>query len=1752
MTSVLASQLAQIRAKSSNSLNLKAQKKAHSKSLLFEPQIAATQDFDTLYQICYEGFIELCRLDSRFTNFSGSIFSEQSKLEDRTLLTEAQNKRLDSILENFLGLVGSRLLLKPALQAVEWIVRRFRVHEHNVNYFIITFLPYHEHPIFPTVLSILPRNLPQTLKFLYPYIQSLSCPPRHAVVYSVSHNQGFFAFFCGYVLKVSRLGLQYPALLSFWASITTEATGLMLDQARSGRREAQIQYQEDVIMRVMPILNDGLSLDGIADLRVGCYMILTIISSKATLSNAALASMMDAVVLGWEETSLTGLICLAVMAQKKQPTILPVTVYKALINLKNLKDDLSVLKRRYRVDKLTLGVILGMIDELHESTTGEVKGKLMGKSGSDFVDQMCTLFEGDFLTRPSVVEAVERMLALSVEEAPTRPQTHKPPKLLTCIIIRLAASQSVGITVRETVRRFSSTHEGLLQVYQALELAVPSSQDVNDDDGFSSVSIDLDKEPFDSALSRIESRIGEETSFLSHSESPVFSAISDAFVGALASPSDLCILQDLPVLRKSVAMTEPFFLPFYVRLWCGHRSPQARSTAIETVSKYLAQQELVSDVQILLPYLLYALLDSSRKVRQASGKLVLLLATKYRGLKDSNERNTIRVILGQDQIYGPIKPDEQLVWLYFDEVIKLLNDFLVPNLEESLLDARHFSESLALALNGESRRSRPSNAKDLKTSLRQAIFAFLCNHVTHTPLKSVQLRLLPILNRISKVGSLTRSKALMPLYTKSVEKKEDELRNECDESHVEAEQFIKELAGILSPTDRDSVTALKNAIRPGMRSEAPLLNSAVHLRIRNIWSSINVASQLLLAETLLELCVLEANSGSATAEQSDAAETLQSVELSSHTLIAFLEHLPSLIGELEDKSWTPKKRKTDLGQISLRAATPQTLKYTLRTITFVLELISACKPERHPELLSGLFQLLVELKNYRNLSGSELGYLEVLTLASASAIIDKPQKTSAWQLDHSAVRADVLIECVGATENPQVQQAAMLLASSIASIAPELLLHNVMPLFTFAGKGIMRNNDEYSAHVIEKTMMLVIPRLVESLHKRRVDPLISISELLLSFVAAYQDIPLRRRQGIFASLSSCVGADDFLFALLVLLVDKYPGDQGVIDFAARLTAQQGCRTQLITVEKYFDVLLDSENSKPALSSHLLETCNNHATKDTFANLLPLPIAILNAENLKTKIGHLLNKKGDDATFVRLRYARIFEQVLTLNEISKTKAQSKKLGAEGFGALLRLLSLDKFVEALPELLQQTDSNIVEKFGKQEVSAVTAVADTVCGPDCLEAKDASTQISSLLCLATIVEVLREAFISMVPRVLPKVMDHLTTSIKEGVENPKLHNAVYTFMTALLVYLPWILQGIHLDNLLRKSYESANAEMGDDCDQLRSDTLQLVAKSIDAKECLMALDRTWTVAMVEGPLAVKEYIDILSLLIEKQTKSAVTKQSHLLATIFIKMFDLRRIQCSPRTEDSYEDSELETVEAFVNNTLIAMVYKLNDAVFRPIFIKFSDWANGAALKPEKGSKLHRRVTWWMFQLQFFRSMKSIATSYAGLILNDAVEILTTSSLKNDDSRLLWLRVLLTLQSAFEHDQDDFFQTPSHFTPICTSLVSQLRLCAGDSSLSVLITAITTLAATTDSPAQHKSLCGPLLHLIRDNNAAVRLTAVKCQLSLTDRLGEEWLAQLPEMLPFISEGMEDDDEGVGTEVRRWVKRIEDILGESIGPMLH
>ena len=93
--------------------------------------------------------------------------------------------------------------------------------------------------------------------------------------------------------------------------------------------------------------------------------------------------------------------------------------------------------------------------------------------------------------------------------------------------------------------------------------------------------------------------------------------------------------------------------------------------------------------------------------------------------------------------------------------------------------------------------------------------------------------------------------------------------------------------------------------------------------------------------------------------------------------------------------------------------------------------------------------------------------------------------------------------------------------------------------------------------------------------------------------------------------------------------------------------------------------------------------------------------------------------------------------------------------------------------------------------------------------------------------------------------------------------------------------------------------------------------------------------------------------------------------------------------------------------------------------------------------------------------------------------------------------------------------------------------------------------MAAAADSPDHHKTMNLAIIKYKDSEDAAVRLAAVKCQQSLTERLGEEWLAHSAEMMVFINDLLEDDDEEVERETRRWVLKIEEVLGEDIEALL-
>lgn len=66
-----------------------------------------------------------------------------------------------------------------------------------------------------------------------------------------------------------------------------------------------------------------------------------------------------------------------------------------------------------------------------------------------------------------------------------------------------------------------------------------------------------------------------------------------------------------------------------------------------------------------------------------------------------------------------------------------------------------------------------------------------------------------------------------------------------------------------------------------------------------------------------------------------------------------------------------------------------------------------------------------------------------------------------------------------------------------------------------------------------------------------------------------------------------------------------------------------------------------------------------------------------------------------------------------------------------------------------------------------------------------------------------------------------------------------------------------------------------------------------------------------------------------------------------------------------------------------------------------------------------------------------------------------------------------------------------------------------------------------------------------MRSGDWQVRLAAVKAEMALYERMGEEWLGMLPETVPYIAELLEDDEEVVERETQKLISKVEEFLGE-------
>ena len=224
-----------------------------SKSYLFPPKVAASHDLDAIFSLAQSGFEELRILDPEMEEYEDELFSEAAKRMDRMMLNKAQNEQLDEILGRCLRRLGMWVGLMAGGKCIEWLVRRFRsvrcfgrrssfadylpsVHEMNAETVLQVFLPYHQSPNFPRILSIL--SLPKSSKYHAPFaplVKTAQTIPRSYIITAISPERDCSLRLLSDVAGMIKIALDekvvHRALLAFWTSTMVE----LLERARMGK-----------------------------------------------------------------------------------------------------------------------------------------------------------------------------------------------------------------------------------------------------------------------------------------------------------------------------------------------------------------------------------------------------------------------------------------------------------------------------------------------------------------------------------------------------------------------------------------------------------------------------------------------------------------------------------------------------------------------------------------------------------------------------------------------------------------------------------------------------------------------------------------------------------------------------------------------------------------------------------------------------------------------------------------------------------------------------------------------------------------------------------------------------------------------------------------------------------------------------------------------------------------------------------------------------------------------------------------------------------------------------------------------------------------------------------------------------------------------------------------------------------------------------------------------------------------------------
>ncbi|TID12977.1 hypothetical protein CANINC_005076 [Pichia inconspicua] len=1751
-------------------LDRKRRTKIHSVSFLHDPILAATQDYESIYYDAIEALDRLEALDHRFGKFKNTIFSSTSIQIDRQVQSQEENENLTKTINAFLSLLSPYWHLAVAVRAAEWPLRRFQMNIYNAEHMLLSTLPYFDQAIFVRILYVIP-DLPKLFTWAINFKKTSTNPSKNSII-KVFTDVDFFNLYTKFVIGELRHKNHFRKLLVFYVSITISAIAA-LSSTTSDKLKKMIPFALEAVSTFLA------SSD--VDAKVGAYTILIVVSAAVPLTREIVLASVETVLLSVKESSrASAFTCVVKLLQSVQEhglEPLPTKIFDMLpadlFALESVYYD--VIKSSKNLGKFFCVYLRSLIvanKPLHPDLLVALRD-----SKVDFTNQQLSLITGEILKSIMNHSSVEQKYYVD---------------LLKYLIALDQAS-------------FLQTLEQLDIDITDLEMTIQTTLIENNANVDTEIVVtEVEKNAMNTDLFELyEQNKCEKMSFLTADEkvNEKYSIYHDLFLQSIIDKStDVFISTCLNHLESSVS--------FLLRVAATNSPLKSRCIALAKLNNIIEALDAETFAGSIVPVVMTLLIDESTSIRKLTTHLIDALLK----LTPKNPKS----ILLENIIYGS-KSSEVVVISPKDT--KSLLDMLTEQSPNFIVDSTAVYACLESLLSDK--------------KLGKVYLAFFTTHALYVDIPAIKMSLIKIAvqSAANVKGAASASSLFEDLLTHYIEER-DEWSRKCLATECSFKSFEEIIISLVSERERNEF-AIKFLLSC-LASPYEQLSEIAKLRIYSIFNTLKFDFQMKIANFVLEEYL------SNDTVNYDPVEILEGLEITNALFIDLVKNCTLNLAGSDTVATTPKRRRRS-SQLARQAMKDDGISSIasshLKKVTMLLEVLDyfSKKVEFEPsfELLKLMFVVLDDLETLGKDGKLPILYTQETIASCLKNIIDKLKDMGVQLKDPSFIRADVIVSAIRASDSPQVQNKLLLVISSLASLSPELILHSVMPIFTFMGAHTIRQDDEFSGHVVEQTIICVVPALANAAQYGRVD---EIEFLLASFVSAFLHVPRHRRVRLFTTLARTLGAALSIHLILFLCGQQYVnaymkhkmGDcSALVDFATVFLQSFSAEEELDATRKFLDLwslipvnpldkkaanyrelssrvifgpsivampknelysmrkglasfirhaLTDCKNTggipklRLKVASQILEERNTDNLLSSFAELVKYLLELTNNATENHEDPDIINKfyrlLGDILSLLPIQYytdsvnnilvtsnssAQICKSLIDLTATKFAMEHTENPYAHEGIALLLPTMLEKVSANVNVELSQsclnTMASLIHRFGEHiESSTLLKVLGVISGDCGLTNKNSpELTVSSINCITSIVVVVGVKMIGLFPKIVPPILRIFESCVDSNKESSRLIQiSITVFFSALVKKIPNFLTPNVKDIL--KTLFRANAVS----DSIRSNVLDVVVEYVDSKVVITSLCSLWSFVAGLNATSLGLYIGTMENAIKRMNKATAVSESSLFFRFLTNALEYRAIS-------KFDNNTIGRIENFIHNCAIVYVMKLNDKSFRPILASIVRWAFDGEGVVTEISETERLESFYKFFNRLQENLRSIVTSYYSYILDSTVSLLerfAKGELSNTSLRRL---ILISLNSSFKYDQNEYWQVTARFNAISEALTSQLANIE-DSIGKHLVKVLCSLAQDVSSSDEHNKHLNELIvsHMRvigdREPTAREKYWSIKALTTIYKRIGESWLSLLPQLVPIVSELLEDDDEDVQTEVREGLAKImEELMGESLDHLL-